>query len=206
MSVICDDPVRQGSFSAGRDTVRAGEPHSLLRSVDHEREVLEAYVTKKRDKAAALKFLIKVMKRDGNPEVVVTDKCRQFWSLTQNSRGPKNQSRSMVFLNPSNGRYAVGEAKSSLKVVTDRSTGNYQLLLLPKDRGTLRQGTRDWIESRLQRYIDRGDGRHSDLAATLIGELRAGTLRSLVTSRNLGKTFEVMMGPGNRALATEVPI
>ena len=43
--------------------------------MDHEGEVLEAYVTKKRDKAAALKFLRKAMKRYGNPEVVVTDKC-----------------------------------------------------------------------------------------------------------------------------------
>jgi transposase-like protein len=42
--------------------------------VDHEGEVLEAYVTKKRDKAAALKFLRKVMKRYGKPEVLVTDK------------------------------------------------------------------------------------------------------------------------------------
>ena len=42
--------------------------------MDHEGEVLEAYVTKKRDKAAALKFLRKVMKRYGKPEVLVTDK------------------------------------------------------------------------------------------------------------------------------------
>nr|WP_225908166.1 transposase [Hyphomonas sediminis] len=32
---------------------------------------MEAYVTKKREKAAALKFLRKAMKRYGNPEVVV---------------------------------------------------------------------------------------------------------------------------------------
>jgi putative transposase len=52
--------------------------HYLWRAVDHEGEVLEAYVTKKRDKAAALKFLRKAMKRYGNPEVVVTDKCRSY--------------------------------------------------------------------------------------------------------------------------------
>lgn len=50
-----------------------GERHYLWRTVDHEGEVLEAYVTKKRDKAAALKFLRKTMKRYGNPEFVVTD-------------------------------------------------------------------------------------------------------------------------------------
>lgn len=55
-----------------------GETHYLWRAVDHEGEVLEAYVTKKRDKAAALKFLRKAMKRYGNPEVVVTDKLRSY--------------------------------------------------------------------------------------------------------------------------------
>lgn len=34
-----------------------GETHYLWRAVDHEGEVLEAYVSNKRDKAAALKFL-----------------------------------------------------------------------------------------------------------------------------------------------------
>jgi len=55
-----------------------GETHYLWRAVDHEGEVLEAYVTKKRDKAAALKFLRKAMKRYGNPEVVVTDGCPSY--------------------------------------------------------------------------------------------------------------------------------
>ena len=48
-----------------------GERHYFWRAVDHEGEVLESYVTKKRDKAAALKFLKKAMKRYGNPHVVV---------------------------------------------------------------------------------------------------------------------------------------
>ena len=55
-----------------------GEAHYLWRAVDHEGEVLEAYVTKRRDKAAALKFLRKAMKRYGNPHVVVTDKCPSY--------------------------------------------------------------------------------------------------------------------------------
>jgi putative transposase len=55
-----------------------GETHYLWRAVDHEGEVLEAYVTKRRDKAAALKFLRKAMKRYGNPEVVVIDKCPSY--------------------------------------------------------------------------------------------------------------------------------
>jgi len=46
--------------------------------VDHEGEVLEAYVMKKRDKAAALKFLRKAIERYGNSEVLVTDKCPSY--------------------------------------------------------------------------------------------------------------------------------
>ncbi len=53
-----------------------GEMHYLWRAVDHEGEVLESYVTKRRDRKAALKFLRKAMKRYGGPEVVVTDKLR----------------------------------------------------------------------------------------------------------------------------------
>ena len=42
-----------------------GVQHYLWRAVDHEGEVLESYVTKTRDKAAALRFLKKLMKRHG---------------------------------------------------------------------------------------------------------------------------------------------
>ena len=55
-----------------------GETHYLWRAVDHEGEVLESYVTKTRDKAAALKFLKKAMKRYGRPEEVVTDRLRSY--------------------------------------------------------------------------------------------------------------------------------
>ena len=39
-------------------------------------EVLESYVTKKRDKKAALKFMKKAMRRYGSPNEIVTDKLR----------------------------------------------------------------------------------------------------------------------------------
>ena len=55
-----------------------GEMHYLWRAVDHEGEVLESYVTKRRDRKAALNFLRKSMKRYGNPEVIVTDKLRSY--------------------------------------------------------------------------------------------------------------------------------
>lgn len=55
-----------------------GETHYLWRAVDHEGEVLETFVTKKRDRQAALKFLKKAMKRYGRPEVVVTDRLQSY--------------------------------------------------------------------------------------------------------------------------------
>ena len=55
-----------------------GEPHYLRRAVDHEGEVLEIYVTRKRDKAAALAFLKKALKRHGRAETIVTDGMRSY--------------------------------------------------------------------------------------------------------------------------------
>ncbi len=50
-----------------------GETHYLWRAVDHEGEVLESYVTKKRDKKAALKFMKKALKNYGKAETIVTN-------------------------------------------------------------------------------------------------------------------------------------
>jgi putative transposase len=55
-----------------------GDIYYLWRAVDHEGEVLEVFVTKKRDCKAALKFLRKTMKRYGRPEAIVTDKLRSY--------------------------------------------------------------------------------------------------------------------------------
>ena len=55
-----------------------GERHYLWRAVDHEGEVLESFVTKTRDKKAALKFLRKSMKRYGPPDTIVTDRLRSY--------------------------------------------------------------------------------------------------------------------------------
>ncbi len=55
-----------------------GETHYLWRAVDHEGEVLESFVTKTRDRKAALRFLKKTMKRYGRPEVIVTDRLRSY--------------------------------------------------------------------------------------------------------------------------------
>jgi putative transposase len=55
-----------------------GEQHYLWRAVDHEGEVLESFVTKTRDKKAALKFLKKAMRKHGCPDVLVTDLLRSY--------------------------------------------------------------------------------------------------------------------------------
>ena len=55
-----------------------GVMHYLWRAVDHEGEVLEAYVSKKRDRKVALKFLRKTMKRHGRAHIFVTDMLRSY--------------------------------------------------------------------------------------------------------------------------------
>jgi putative transposase len=55
-----------------------GEKFLLWRAVDHEGEVLEAFVSKKRCKRTALKFIKKLMKKHGNPHEIVTDKLASY--------------------------------------------------------------------------------------------------------------------------------
>ncbi|MFN9377934.1 MAG: DDE-type integrase/transposase/recombinase, partial [Novosphingobium sp.] len=50
----------------------------LWRAVDQEGEVLESYVTKTRDKVAALAFIKKSLKRHGNAGTINTDGLRSY--------------------------------------------------------------------------------------------------------------------------------
>jgi hypothetical protein len=54
-----------------------------FRYFDHEGEVLETVVTAKRDKAAALKFLKRIMKKYGRPRTVVTDGLSSYPAATR---------------------------------------------------------------------------------------------------------------------------
>ncbi len=63
-----------------------GVTHYLWRAVDHEGEVLESFVTKTRDRKAALKFLKKSMKRHGRPETIVTDTLAVVWRCPEGPR------------------------------------------------------------------------------------------------------------------------
>ena len=68
-----------------------GERHYLWRAVDHEGEVLESFVTKARDKKAALKFLKKAMRKHGRPEVIVTDRLRSYGAALKEIGAVKRQ-------------------------------------------------------------------------------------------------------------------
>ena len=55
-----------------------GQTFYLWRAIDHEGEILECYVSKRRDKRTALKVLRKLMKRYGKSYLIVTDKLRSY--------------------------------------------------------------------------------------------------------------------------------
>ena len=55
-----------------------GETHYLWRAVDHEGEVLETFVSKHRDRKAALDFLKRILKKYGAPKVIVTDRLKSY--------------------------------------------------------------------------------------------------------------------------------
>ena len=55
-----------------------GEMVYLWRAVDQEGEIFESFVTKKRDKEAALTFMKKTLKRHGSPEKITTDGLRSY--------------------------------------------------------------------------------------------------------------------------------
>ena len=55
-----------------------GKRHYLRRVVDHDGEVLESYVTKTRDRKAALTLIGNAMERHSRPEDIVTDRLRTY--------------------------------------------------------------------------------------------------------------------------------
>ncbi|MEO5597542.1 MAG: DDE-type integrase/transposase/recombinase [Novosphingobium sp.] len=50
----------------------------MWRAVDHEGEILESYITRTRDKEAALTFMKKTLKRHGSPATIVTDGLKSY--------------------------------------------------------------------------------------------------------------------------------
>jgi putative transposase len=54
------------------------ENQGVTSAVDHEGEILGSYITKSRDKDAALRFMKKTLKRHGAPEAITTDGLRSY--------------------------------------------------------------------------------------------------------------------------------
>jgi len=59
--------------------------------VDHESEVLESYVTRTRDKGAALTFMKKALKRHGSPEAITTDGLRSYGAAMRHLSNAEKQ-------------------------------------------------------------------------------------------------------------------
>jgi len=68
-----------------------GERRYLWRAVDHEGEVLESVVTKRRNKKAALKFIRKLMRRYGRPREIVTDLLPSYRAALRDLGGAELQ-------------------------------------------------------------------------------------------------------------------
>ncbi len=81
-----------------------GEMHYLWRAVDQEDEILESFVTRTRDKKAALAFIKKALKRHGAAETIVTDGLRSYGAaMTELGNRDKQQT----------GRWANNRAENS---------------------------------------------------------------------------------------------
>src|SRR5258707_15397870 len=86
----------------------AGETVYLWRAVDHEGEVLDIVVQRGRDKAAALKLMRKLLKKQGfAPTVIVTDKLQSYAAAfaelglaADHERGPRQNNRAEVSHQP----------------------------------------------------------------------------------------------------------
>lgn len=60
-----------------------GETHYLWRAIDHEGTILDCYVSKRRNRKAALKVLKKLMSQHGRPKEIVTDKLASYGAALQ---------------------------------------------------------------------------------------------------------------------------
>ena len=85
-----------------------GVQHYLWRAVDHEGEVLKSFVTKERDKAAALRFIRKALKRHGSPRAITTDGLRSYGAAMKELGTPRS------------GRWAAGPTTGQ-RAATSRS-------------------------------------------------------------------------------------
>jgi len=72
---------RHGRWHLGEMFVKInGATHYLWRAVDHEGEIVESCVNKKRDQKAVLRFFKKTLKRHGKAERIVIDGLKSYIS------------------------------------------------------------------------------------------------------------------------------
>jgi len=81
-----------------------GEMVYLWRAVDQEGEILESYITKTRDKDAALRFMKKALKRHGSPAVITTDGLRSYRAAMKELGNAEKQEA---------GRWAINRVENS---------------------------------------------------------------------------------------------
>jgi len=60
-----------------------GQMHYLWRAVDHEGTIIDCYVSKRRNRHAAFKFLRKAIARFGPPKQIITDKLKSYKAALQ---------------------------------------------------------------------------------------------------------------------------
>ena len=86
----------------------AGQQFWLWRAVDDEGEVLDLLVQRGRDKAAAVKLMRKLLKKQGfAPDVLVTDKLRSYGAARSESDCRRAMSRGCA-VESTTGAVAVG--------------------------------------------------------------------------------------------------
>jgi putative transposase len=103
-----------------------GKLRYLWRAVDHEGEVLEAVVTSKRNKAAALKLLKRIMKKYGRPGTIVTDGLRAY-SAAMREVGGRLNNRAENSHQPFRGRERAMQRFRSLKTLQKFSSVHAQV-------------------------------------------------------------------------------
>jgi putative transposase len=91
-----------------------GVKHYLWRAVDHEGEVLESFVTKRRDKKAALKFLRKSLKRHGVTESIVTDRLASYGAAMKELSAIDKREVGRWFNNPAENSLRGPSVRTSL--------------------------------------------------------------------------------------------
>ncbi len=83
----------------------------LGRAVDHEGEVLESFVTRTRNEAAALKFIKRAMKRHGGAGAIVTDGLRSHGATMKDTGNAGRQEVGRTKIHPVSGRNVANKPK-----------------------------------------------------------------------------------------------